>query len=594
MAGVEEQLLVVLYLFAIAGAVGLVASRYPRLQYTTGLLVAGLLVSLVGSPVDVELTSEFILLALLPALIFNDAVTIDVDAFRENLLPILALAVVGLLVSIAIIAAAGVTVYGFTLAVALLFGAIIMPTDPVSILAVFEEIGVPERLAVLVEGESLLNDGVSIVVYSTVLAIIVEAESQGVAVADIVSPRVFLVDVTVGIFVALVGGALVGAAVGYVAHELIVLVDDELTAVVISVLVAYGVYLFLDLLGSSGVIGTLTAGVFLASRPGRKGVSPETRFTVEAIWGYAAFVANTLLFVALGIVTPFDLIVEYGLEIVGAIVLVFVARAVVIYPLVGLLNRWIDSPLSVSYQHVLAWSGIHASTSIALVLGVSEAFTRPLEEQLSALVFGVAAFTLLVNGTTMSALIDRVGISKQRPPQRLYQALVGQRYGVDAALETATHLHDDDRLSTSSFEAVTTVYRRQRRALEAAIESLLDRHPSVREHEERLAQHRILVAEYQAIRDAMQRGDIGSDVGERLLADVQVELDRVLTEVWSVEEPLPPQFDPYWRRQLAKAGVSLDDDTDSRGDDTNDSGSDTTRYTASTDDEGAEIDRSDE
>ncbi|KAB1190691.1 MULTISPECIES: sodium:proton antiporter [Haloferax] len=562
MAEVEAQLILILYLLVIAGAVGIFTSRYKQLQYTTGLLLAGLLISIIGSPIEVELTSDLILLALLPALIFNDALNIDVDAFRRNIVPILGLAVIGLLASIVIIAVVGQAVFGFSLAVAILFGAIIMPTDPVSVLAVFEDLGVPERLNILVEGESLLNDGVSIVVYSSILALFVQAESGGVEVADLVTPSALLADIGLGIGVALVGGALVGGVVGYGAYQLISRVDDELTAVVLSFIVAYGVYVSLDVFGSSGVIGTLVAGIILGSSPSRSEISPETNFTVEAIWGYAAFIANTLIFVALGIITPFDLLIEYAPQIVAAIVLVFFARAVVIYPLVGILNRWLATPISRAYQHVLSWSGIHASVSIALVLGVSERFSGPLAEQLSALVFGVAAFTLLVNGPTMGRVIARVGISKQRPPQRLYEALVGRLHGVNAALDTAVRLLERDEIPTSVFEDITAIYKDEQRELETAIERLLDKHPSIREHEERLGQHRILIAEYEAISGAIQRGEISNDVGSRLLDDVKVELDRVMSDEWTLEEPTTPEYRPYWRQQLKKVGVEADSGDD--------------------------------
>ncbi|WP_266082001.1 cation:proton antiporter [Haladaptatus caseinilyticus] len=554
MGGIEEQLIVILYLFAIAGVVGIVVAKYTQLQYTTGLLVAGLVISILGSPVEVDPSSEFILLALLPALIFNDAININVEAFRQNLIPILVLAILGMLLSIAIIAVVGQFAFGFSLAVAILFGAIIMPTDPVSVLAVFENLGVPERLNILVEGESLLNDGVSIVVYSSILAVIIEAESQDLATQEFVIPSAFLFDVGVGILVALVGGALVGAAVGYLSYELIAFVDDSQTAVVVTLVAAYGVYLFLDVLGTSGVIGTLTAGIFLASRADRTDISPETHFSVEAIWEYADFIANTLIFVVVGIITPFDLLVEYGVQIVIAIVIVFLARAVVIYPLVGLLNRWQARPIPRSYQHVLTWSGIHASVSIALALSIAETFPGR-AERLSALVFGVAAFTLLVNSPTMGRLITRVGIRQQTPAQQLYEALIGRLNAVSAALTSAERLLDRDEIPTSAYEDLTTVSKRERAKLEAAIKSLLDQHPEIERHEERLGQHRILVAEHDAIEDAIQRGEISKDVGERLLADVEVELDRVQADRWTVEEPTPPGFTPYWRKQLGKVDL---------------------------------------
>lgn len=416
LVSLEEQLALVLALMALATVVGIAAHRVSWLSYTTGLLVVGLLVSLVGLPVAVELSEEFVLLVLLPALVFNDAVNIDVAAFRRNLIPILVLAVVGLLLSIGLVALVGRALFGFSLAVAVLFGAIIMPTDPVSVLAVFERLGIDERLTILVEGESLLNDGVSIVVYSALLAGLLEAEAQGVRVGEVLPLGEFVGVVAVGILVALVGGVVVGTVAGYLAYELLARLDDELLAVVISVVLAYGVYLALDELGASGVIGTLAAGMFFAAREDRTDISPTTHDTVETTWSVAAYLANTVLFVAIGLVTPWSLLVEYAPQILVAIVVVFLARAVVVYPLVEGLNRIHGPPIPRSYQHVLTWSGIHASVSVALVVGIAEEFPGVLTEQLSALVFGVATFTLLVNGQTMKPLVDRLGLGG--PPER--------------------------------------------------------------------------------------------------------------------------------------------------------------------------------
>ncbi|MFC7068695.1 cation:proton antiporter [Halobaculum lipolyticum] len=556
MGGVESQLIGVLYLFAIAAVVGVVAARYARVQYTTGLLVAGLAVSVLGSPVEVTITSEVILLVILPALIFDDAIGIDVEAFRENLVPVLALAVVGMLVSVAVVAVVGQVVFGFPLALAVLFGAIVMPTDPVSILAVFDDLGVPERLTVLVEGESLLNDGVSIVVYAAVLGVVVEADERAVAVTDLVSPAGFLADVGVGILVALVGGAAVGAAAGSLASTLIARVDDRLTAVVVTLLVAYGVYLILDLLGSSGVIGTLTAGLVLASGHGGADISRETRYSIDVIWSYAAFVGNTVLFVAIGILIPFDLLVRNLPTILVAAVVVFLARAVVVYPLVGVLNRRLVVPIPRRYQHVLTWSGIHASVSIALVLGVAETITAPVTERLSALVFGVAAITLLVNGSTMGWVVDRLGIRTTNPRQRLYQTLVGRRNGVEAAIDTADRLLEAGDIPRRVHEDVIGAYRRERADLNAAIDALLETSPEVRRHERRIATRRVLRAEYEAIDGALQRGEVDRDVGERLLGDVERRLDRTRHEP---DAAVPsPASSTDWRARLATVGLSLD------------------------------------
>ena len=197
-----------------------------------------------------------------------------------------------MLLSIAIIAVVGQFVFGFSLAVAILFGAIIMPTDPVSVLAVFEDLGVPERLNILVEGESLLNDGVSIVVYSSILAVIIEAEPQDLAAQGFVISSAFLVDVGIGILVAFVGGALVGAAAGVHRIRTYRLRGRQQDSGSRHLVAAYGVYLFLDVLGTSGVIGTLTAGIFLDPVPTEQ-TSPRRRILVSKLSGGTRILLRT-------------------------------------------------------------------------------------------------------------------------------------------------------------------------------------------------------------------------------------------------------------------------------------------------------------
>jgi monovalent cation:H+ antiporter, CPA1 family len=153
------------------------------------------------------------------------------------------------------------------------------------VLATFGNLGVLERLAILVEGEGLLDDGVSIVVYSTVLVLVLEAESAGVAVGELHTRSDFLFDVGIGITAAMIGGVLVGAGVGYVASKFIAFADDNLTTIVVSVVLAYGVYIFLDVLDTSGVIGTLTVGIFLVS-PRATEFSPTTHLTLKNVWKY--------------------------------------------------------------------------------------------------------------------------------------------------------------------------------------------------------------------------------------------------------------------------------------------------------------------
>ncbi len=525
--GVEGQLLTLLAIFTIAGIVGTLTTRFVRIPYTVGLVLAGLAVSILHLPLATPLTGEFILLVILPTLIFQSAMNIDVERLREDIVPILLLAVVGLVLSVAVVGVVGSSVFGFPIVVALLFGSIAMPTDPVSVVALFEELGAPERLSVLVEGESILNDGVSIVLYSVLLSVLSQTQVEGVDTAGIVTPGFLGREVVFGIVAAIAGGALIGVVAGYAVYRLLEAVDDPMTGIVFTVVLAYGVYVLAEQLEVSGVIATLGAGLVVGTHGTSDRVSARTRLTLGTVWSSAAFIANTVIFVAIGVATPLGLLTQYAGEILLAVVFVFLARAVVVYPLVEVINRWSTDSIPRSYQHVMVWSGIHASVPIALVLGLPESLPVGLQEELDALVFGIAAISLVVNGLTMDGLLDRLGIVTKSTAEQRYELLMGRLHGVDAALAGAEELHQRDDIPQEFYEDIVTRYAIQKRRLNRSISELLDEHPHLREKEELAAESEIVRREILGIRTAVERGIISADVGDRLLAETERRLERV-------------------------------------------------------------------
>ena len=242
---------------------------------------------------------------------------------------------------------------------ALLFGALISATDPVAVVAIFRQLGVPERLLTLVEGESMLNDGVAIVLFNILLVATLGGE---------VSILAGLID----FFFVFFGGAAIGAALGFIV-ALVLPWLDRLAAAALSVAVAYGGFVLADhVLGFSGVMAAVAAGLVLGGlAPSR--ASAEVREAWDELWESLDYIANALLFLLIGLAIEPDLIVENFGAIALAIVVVLVSRAVAVVPLVSALERFAGIPrVGRRNEAVLIWGGLRGGVALALALGLPE------------------------------------------------------------------------------------------------------------------------------------------------------------------------------------------------------------------------------
>ena len=446
--------------------------------------------------------------------------------------------------------------------VALLFAAMALPTDPVSVLALFEELGAPERLSVLVEGESLVNDGVGVVLFTALLARI-GAEGAG-GDPPLFSPA-GAVDLGLNIAVVAGGGLVVGVAAGYLVYRVMVSLDDHMTEIILTIILAYGVFLLAEhyvhaLVGVhfSGVIATVAAGLLVGNRGAEFAMSPRTKVAIFNTWETGAFIVNTFIFLMIGVTTPVgDLLANWRL-IALAIGLTLAARALVVYPITTVVNRFSEPTVPRDYQHVMLWGGLHASIPIALVLGLSgeAGLSAELRTTLRAMVFGVAAFSLVVQGLTMSTLLDRLGIVTRSDAEELYELLVGRARAVDAALEVARRLHGRGELAGEVFEDFTAEYEREKTQLDDAIAQLLSQDPEIRREQLLAGERQVLRQEKSALMEAMQAGTISDDVGERLLDEVDLKLDYVRDGVSTVERR-EEGYAEFWRRRAADFGLDV-------------------------------------
>ncbi len=419
----------------LAGAVllGLLARRV-RLQLTVVLTVVGFLAAWLGEPLGIEnplrgeTFEEVLVFLFLPVLIFAAALDISTRAFFRNLGPILVLATIAFGISAVLVGLALYFGLAIPLTAALLFGALISATDPVAVVAIFRQLGVPERLLTLVEGESMLNDGVAIVLFNILLAITLGGEAS-------------FVGGLVSFFGVFFGGAAIGAVVGFLA-ALVLPWLDRLAAAALSVAVAYGGFVLADyVLGFSGVMAAVAAGLVLGGlAPSR--ASAEVREAWDELWESLDYIANALLFLLIGLAIDPDLIVENIGAIVLAILVVLVARAVAVVPLVSALERFAGIPrLGRRNEAVLIWGGLRGGVALALALALPESL--PERETFVAMTGGVVLTTLLLNATTIGTLVHRLGLDEPSRPER-FLAGVARLAGIKAARERLEDLDLED------------------------------------------------------------------------------------------------------------------------------------------------------
>jgi CPA1 family monovalent cation:H+ antiporter len=391
-AGTEQALVLLLI---IAAAVAVLARRIG-VPYIIGLVFVGLIVG-VGLHLDsLRLSSDLVFYVFLPILLFESGYKLEATLLRDQWRRIAVLVVPGVLVAFLLTALGVHLLGGLAWSIALLFGALIAATDPVSVVALFRKLGVSERLTTLVEAESLFNDGAAAVLFAVVVAVVVDG-------------RAFSPGWAIGSFLWMsLGGTVVGLAVGYGASWIHRRLDDHLIEITLSTIVAYGSFLLAQALGMSGVVACVTAAIVLGNLGRSRTMSPVTRVTLTTVWDYAAFVANSLIFLLIGLSVHLDLILEHLGTVLIAFVVVIAARAVTVYGF-GAFARMFRAGPPLSWQHVLVWGGLRGTIALALVLSVPAATAG--RSELVTVTFGVVLLSLLAQGLTIPWLTRRLGLA---------------------------------------------------------------------------------------------------------------------------------------------------------------------------------------
>jgi CPA1 family monovalent cation:H+ antiporter len=517
-AFIEIETVIVL-LLAVVSLVAL-AVRRVRVPYTVALVLVGLVISFEEGP-EFAVTPELILALFVPPLVFQAAFHLEIDALRENLGAILTLAVPGVLLCALIVAGVVAFGVGLPLSIALVFGALISATDPVAVIALFRTLGVPRRLAVAVEGESLFNDGTAIVIFQ-------------IALAAALTGSFSLVGGVIDFLWVSLGGLGIGLVLGFTVSRLIAQIDDYFIEITLTTVLAYGSYLLAEQMHVSGVLAVVAAGL-ICGNLGPAGMSPTTKVVLYSFWEYLAFLVNSLVFLLIGLRIEIADLLSHGLPIAVAVGSVLASRAVVVYGLLWLargVDRGVHVP--VSWQHVLVWGGLRGAVSLALALSLPAAL--PDRDLLQVMAFGVVLFTLVGQGTTIQVLLRRMGLA-ERPSHIVdHELQLGRLYATQAALRRLADRRRAGLLDHAVWAGLRDEYGRTRQRLAAELSALFVRHRDLQRDMVLGARRDALQAERAALAQALRQGLITETAYRQLI----VETDQRLATLTGDESVAPP------------------------------------------------------
>ncbi|MGB7439550.1 MAG: sodium:proton antiporter [Coleofasciculaceae cyanobacterium] len=505
-----EQFLLVLSVSLTVATLSRVVPWFRKIPYTLLLVIVGLGLAFVDVRL-VNLSPELILEIFLPPLLFEAAWNIRWRDLRRDLIPVSLFAIVGVVISVLGIAVAINQLAGLALTTALLVGASLSATDPVSVIALFRELGADKRLKTLMEGESLFNDGVAVVAFILLVGLPLGVEEFALST----SIARFFAFVGIGIGV----GCLVGFGISFLTQRFdLPLVEQSLTLVS-----AYGTYLIVEELGGSGVIGVVTVGLVLGNFGSRIGMNPRTRLIVSEFWDFLAFFVNSIVFLLIGDQINFINLGQNLDLIVVAIGAVLITRAISIYSLAAISNGLFESQISWQKQTVLWWGGLRGSVSIALALSVPVVLDA--RQDIIDIVFGVVLFTLLAQGLTTRFLLDKLNLIGDQPLRQKYSEARARRVALNRVRDYLVEAVAKDEIDTEYGGYQAKLVEGQLERLKEEIEELASKHPQLKMIDLEQVQERMLDIEADTYAEFIRSGLLNENLPP-VMQEVLIEADE--------------------------------------------------------------------
>ena len=520
-------------ILVIACGMALLAKRL-KVPYTVLLVVAGLAVSLLldGAPglrehlEKIKLKPELLLQVFLPILLFEAAFHVDLKSFLNNRRAILFLAIPGVIIGMVLTTAIFVPVAKLIRGdmmwqVGLVTAAMLAATDPISVVALFKEFTVAKRLGIIVEGESLINDGIAVVLFGVVVKITADSLGLHIPTLDVQGGNVQALHVLGNFLQEVFLGTAVGVAVGLAMSYLTSKVNDHLIEVALTAIAAYGSNVIAMQLHASGVIAVVVCGMMVGNVGAKHGMSPTTREAVFSFWEFAAFMANSFVFILIGLeIRLSELWADAGL-IVAFFVIMILVRSVIVFGVHNLVRRE-DLRLKKPWLPVITWSGVRGSLSMvmAMMLVASDSEGETTRKLILNLVFGVVLLSILLQGTTIEWLMKRVGLIVETREEIEYEMALARRQAIRCLVDNLEDAERKGILSHGTFEILHDRLVERREANDKRIAEMLEHTPTLNNLELQMHATQLRALEKQVYRDLEKEGDLDYESMESLVRDV--------------------------------------------------------------------------
>ncbi|PFP27578.1 sodium:proton antiporter [Bacillus sp. AFS073361] len=509
-----------LTLIMIAAGITAISKKLKQ-PYPIALVIVGTIIGLVNIPAlsplkdfitEGEVFNFVIITLFLPALLGEAALKLPFSHLKENKGPILALAFGATLLSFLIVGFSTIWLLDFSIPTAFVFAALMSATDPVSVISIFKSVGVNKRLATVIEGESLFNDGLAVVLFKISAFYLLTYMDLGA------------VGIGYGLweFIKVISlGLIIGGALGYGFSKLTSYFDDYPLEIIFSVLLFYGSFLLAEAVHASGVIAVVVAALIFGNYGASIGMSPTTKLNINNFWEVAALLANSVVFLMVGLeITKINLADKWGLVFL-AILIVLIARSIAVY-----LSLLFTSNFPTPWKHVINWGGLKGSLSIALVLSLSHEFTG--REDILIVAFSVVLFSLIFQGISIRPLLSVLGLNKKGEGDKEYEELIARGHRFETAINEIHTVKKNLFITETAAKEVITEYEQELSVLQSKMEQLFKMYPSLKEKQQSILQKHALYAQHEAIEKLVMEDIISNEVAElehNLITDKIVELE---------------------------------------------------------------------